>query len=123
MKPGYKGLVSTPAATKFYRSKERLAKQTQKIDLSTDCELEWLPQETLFFNQSISENQLIFNLKAKNNRLIAWDIVGLGRPARNEGFNDGALFQSLELYIEGEPIFIDRLQIDSSTSLIGLSLI
>mgnify|MGYP000412740288 CR=1 FL=1 len=119
MKPGSRGLVSTPAATKFYRSNDRLAKQTQKISMSTDCELEWLPQETLFFNQSISENKLTFNLQEKNNRLIAWDIVGLGRPARNEGFNDATLFQSLELFIANELVFIDRLQIENNSSLIN----
>ncbi|MBN2865116.1 MAG: urease accessory protein UreD [Thiotrichales bacterium] len=118
MKPDTKGLVSTPAATKFYRSNDRLAKQTQTINLSSDCELEWLPQETLFFNESVSENSLKFTLQSQNNKLIAWDIIGLGRPARGEGFENGSLFQSLELHIEDRLIFLDRLHIDLNSSLI-----
>lgn len=110
-----KGLVSTPAATKFYRSKERIAKQVQKIEMSRECELEWLPQETLFFDKSVSENVLRFALDSTSNKLIAWDIVGLGRPASGEGFDDGSLAQSLELMIDGSLVFVDRLKIDGKS--------
>lgn len=118
LKDGSKGLISTPAATKFYRSKGRLAKQVQAIDMSDSCELEWLPQETLFFDQSVSENVLSFNLNNSNNKLIAWDIVGLGRPASGEGFDNGILAQSLELTIEGSLVFVDRLNVDGKTLLL-----
>jgi len=118
LKDNSKGLVSTPSATKFYRSKGRLAKQIQKIEMSSGCELEWLPQETLFFDQSISENILSFHLNNSNNKLIAWDIVGLGRPASGEWFDNGALTQSLELMIEGDLVFVDRLNIDQETLLL-----
>lgn len=47
--PAAKGMVSTPAATKFYRSNQRLATQVQNIKLSAESQMEWLPQETLFF--------------------------------------------------------------------------
>ena len=118
LKDGSKGLVSTPAATKFYRSKGRLAKQIQKIEMDNECELEWLPQETLFFDQSVAENVLSFHLNNSNNKLIAWDIVGLGRPASGEGFDNGSLAQSLELMIEGSLVFVDRLNIDQESLLV-----
>lgn len=115
MKDRSKGLISTPAATKFYRSKNRVAKQIQKIEMSSECELEWLPQETLFFDRSISENILRFTLNSTSNKLIAWDIVGLGRPASGEGFDNGSLAQSLELIIDGTLVFVDRLKIDGKS--------
>lgn len=115
MQDGSKGLVSTPAATKFYRSKERIAKQIQKIEMSSECGLEWLPQETLFFDKSVSENVLRFTLDDRKNKLIAWDIVGLGRPASGEGFDNGSLAQSLELIIDGSLVFVDRLKIDGNS--------
>ncbi|WP_158236015.1 urease accessory protein UreD [Hydrogenovibrio sp. SC-1] len=109
--PQSKGSIGTPAATKFYRSDGRLATQRQTVTLTENVEVEWLPQETLFFNQSRVNNSLKFILSKANNKLIAWDIVGLGRPASGEGFEQGELQQSLELWIEDKLIFVDRLKI------------
>jgi urease accessory protein len=119
LKDNSKGLVSTPAATKFYRSTGRLAKQIQSIEMDSDCELEWLPQETLFFDEAVVENNLSFHLKDANSKLIAWDIVGLGRPARGEGFENGILNQSLELMIDDSLVFVDRLKIDKESLILN----
>jgi len=119
LKEASKGLVSTPAATKFYRSNNRMAKQLQTIEMHAQSELEWLPQETLFFDESISENTLKFNLTSSDAKLIAWDIVGLGRPARGEGFGKGELLQSLELKIDNRLVFVDRLRVDAQTALLS----
>lgn len=117
-KPEANGLVSTPAATKFYRSQGRLAKQTQTIHVSEYTEMEWLPQETLFFDHSNVDNRLIIRLDSPNNKLIAWDIVGLGRPTRGEGFASGVLTQSLEFWIENQLIFVDRLKLSQDSMLL-----
>lgn len=105
---GSQAIVSTPAATKFYRSNEQWAKQTQTITLKAKTEMEWLPQETLFFNQSFAQNELVFNLENDSAKLIAWDIVGLGRPARAERFDVGELKQSLKLTVAGRLKLLDR---------------
>ncbi len=110
-KPGSKGMISTPSATKFYRSENRLASQVQIIHLSEASEAEWLPQETLFFNRCKVNNTLKFELDSPDNKLIAWDIVGLGRPASGEGFEQGELIQSLELRIAEKRLFVDRLRL------------
>lgn len=114
-----KGMVSTPAATKFYRSQGLLAKQHQTIHVTEHAEVEWLPQETLFFNQSNVENRLVIDMESPRNKLIAWDIVGLGRPARGEGFESGCLNQSLEFWVDGELVFLDRLQLTPESNLIN----
>ncbi len=126
---GAQGLISTPAATKFYRSKSEKAYQLQKIEMDVEGELEWLPQETLFFNRSVSDNKIIFKLASANNKLIAWDIIGLGRPHSGERFEQGELSQSIELFVEDELIFVDRLHVtpesgvtDSVASFDGKSL-
>ena len=41
-------LLTTPAATKFYRSGGKLARQVQGVD-AADAIVEWLPQETIFY--------------------------------------------------------------------------
>jgi len=109
------GLISTPAATKFYRSSGDTAYQTQTVVMSKGCELEWLPQETLFFNASKSKNKIVFKMQSPDNSLIAWDIVGLGRPHRGECFEEGLLDQRLEFYIEDELVFFDRIKLTDSS--------
>ena len=43
-------LITTPGATKFYRSKTDLvSQQTQKISVAKDAVVEWLPQQNIFF--------------------------------------------------------------------------
>ncbi|WP_373017694.1 urease accessory protein UreD [Thiomicrorhabdus sp.] len=117
--PGSKGIVSTPAATKFYRSDGRMATQTQTVHLTENVEVEWLPQETLFFNKSIVKNSLKFVLNQANNKFIAWDIVGLGRPASGEGFEQGELQQSFEVWIDGRLVFLDRLKLLPQSNLLN----
>lgn len=117
--PGAKGSVSTPAATKFYRSDGRLATQVQTLTLSQGVEAEWLPQETLFFNQSNVQNTLKIMLEDAHNKFIAWDLTGLGRPASSEGFEQGQLQQTLELWIDNQLFFLDRMQLTPQSPLLN----
>src|SRR6476620_11342443 len=45
---GAHALITTPAATKFYRSDGRVAHQRQEI-VADAASIEWLPQETIVF--------------------------------------------------------------------------
>lgn len=102
-------MVSTPAATKFYRSTGSLATQQQTIDVFENAELEWLPQETLYFNQSYVHNSLMINLKTSHAKVIAWDIVGLGRPESGEAYQEGFLKQTIEFKVAGILKFRDQM--------------
>ncbi|WP_024851773.1 urease accessory protein UreD [Hydrogenovibrio kuenenii] len=113
-----KGMVSTPAATKFYRSNNRLATQSQFAILEEEAELEWLPQETLFFESSNADNVIRFQLH-ESCKLIAWDIVGLGRPESGEVYAKGQLKQRLEFILNGKKIFIDRLTLVPNSPLLA----
>lgn len=113
-----KGMVSTPAATKFYRSNNRLATQSQFVILEEKAELEWLPQETLFFESSNADNVVRFQLH-ESCKLIAWDIVGLGRPESGDVYAKGQLKQRLEFILDGKKVFIDRLSLVPNSSLLA----
>ncbi|BBP45179.1 urease accessory protein UreD [Thiosulfatimonas sediminis] len=108
LKPNAKVFISTPAATKFYRSTGACAVQLQQLTLYENTQLEWLPQEALFFNQCKVRNHLQFNLMTEQAALIAWDVVGFGRPAMNEVFSEGELHQKIEIRLADKPIFIDQ---------------
>lgn len=106
-------LLTTPAATKFYRCAGRRARQRQvlKVDRAT---LEWLPQESIFYPDAHARSDTIVELTS-NSRFIGWEIPCLGLPARGEPFKRGQLRLSMEVWVDGVPRFIDRLHIDGES--------
>ena len=100
-------LITTPAATKFYRGNDFQAKQIQTINISAGCKMEWLPQETIFFSGCEANTNTIVNLE-DDAQFIGWEIICLGRPASNEIFDQGYIRQVVEVWRDKEPIVIER---------------
>ena len=100
-------LITTPAANKFYLSKQRYARQNQNIIIQENSHFEWLPQETIVYNSAYVKARTRFDLH-HNASLIAWDIICLGRPAANEQFTHGHFNQHIEVWQENKALFIDR---------------
>ncbi len=104
-------LVTTPGATKFYRSAEQWAEQTQCLTVSDGGILEWLPQENIFFNDAkVKLNSTI--ILAETARFMGWEMHCFGRPALNEGFDNGSLMGKTEIQIAGKKILIERLALE-----------
>ena len=104
---GAQALLTTPAATKFYRSAERYAAQTLRALVAHNATLEWLPQETIVFDSAWARSHTRVEL-ARDARFIGWEVVCLGRPVNLETFTRGAWQQRLEVWRDGVPLFIDR---------------
>ncbi len=93
---GAHGLVTTPGATRFYRSEAGLATQQVHARLETGSRLEWLPLEAIAYNGCDGLNRAVFDL-APEAELITWDITALGLPAADLPFAQGTFRQHLEL--------------------------
>jgi len=100
-------LITTPAATKFYRGNGYEAKQVQKIEVRAGCKMEWLPQETIFFSGCEAKTKTIINLQ-DGAQFIGWEILCLGRPASKEKFEQGFCRQMIEVWRDKEPVVIER---------------
>lgn len=109
-------LLTTPGATKFYRSSGQQAHQHQQFSISGS--LEWLPQENIFFPGANSRLTTHIELTA-DARYIGWEIQCLGRPVISERFEHGQLVLSTQLFRERKPLFIDRLSINGASDLSG----
>jgi urease accessory protein len=109
---GSHALLTTPAATKFYRCESQHARQLQQLR-ARNANIEWLPQESIFYRGARARSDTIVDLD-ESARFIGWEIPCLGLPARAEPFDRGQLRLSLELWIDGAPRFIDRLHIDGA---------
>lgn len=104
-------LITTPGATKFYRSAGAVARQTQHICVEPGATIEWLPQENIFFPGAEVELDTRVDLQG-DARLALWEIQCLGRPAIGEGFDRGHIDSRLSVFRDGQPIILDRLRVE-----------
>lgn len=107
--PSAHGLITTPGATRFYRSTGELAVQRTQIDLEPGARLEWLPLEALCFSGCKAENRLRMNL-APGAELIGWDVTALGLPQSEKPFASGRFLQHLEV----PGLWLERAQLDAA---------
>lgn len=89
-------LVTTPAATRFYRSNAGEAAQVVQAAVGEGGRLEWLPQEALAYPGCIARNEVRLSLSAGAS-LFATEVLGLGLPAAGQDFDSGRLLQHLEI--------------------------
>lgn len=93
---GAHGLITTPGATRFYRSEGAPALQRSHLRLAGNARLEWLPLESIAYSGCMAENRITMEL-APSAQLMGWDITALGLPAANAPFERGRYQQHLEL--------------------------
>jgi urease accessory protein len=89
-------LVTTPGATRFYRSTGAPATQRLRALIAAGARLEWLPLETLAYSGCIGENRMRFEL-APGAEMMGWDVLALGLPASDQAFVRGRFTQRIEL--------------------------
>ncbi|MEA3395328.1 MAG: urease accessory protein UreD [Pseudomonadota bacterium] len=96
VQPEAHGLVTTPGATRFYKSATEPAVQSVHAQLAPGARLEWLPLEALAYNQCRAENKAVFEL-APGAELMGWDITALGLPEAGLPFVEGTFAQHIEV--------------------------
>ena len=119
---GAHGLVTTPGATRFYRSLGEVALQRAHVQLAAGARLEWLPLETLCYSGCLAHNHLTMNL-APGAEMMGWDVTALGLPNAGLPFVEGCLEQHIELpavWLEHAKLKAhDTLLLDSPLGLAG----
>lgn len=93
---GTHALITTPGATRFYRSDGATARQQVHLQLAAGARVEWLPLETIAHAGCIAENRLTLDL-ADGAECLGWELLALGLPAAGEAFDRGSFLQQLEL--------------------------
>ncbi len=93
---GTHGLLTTPGATRFYRSEGPLALQTTRLTLQAGARLEWLPLEALCYSDCQAENRLVMDMQP-GAELLGWDVTAFGLPQANLPFVQGRFAQHIEL--------------------------
>jgi urease accessory protein len=96
LEAGTHAVVTTPGATRFYRSAGAPAVQQARLTLAEGARLEWLPLEAIAHRDCLAENRVSLQL-APGAEAMGWDVLALGLPASGEAFDRGSFLQHLEL--------------------------
>ncbi|MGF1932874.1 MAG: urease accessory protein UreD [Nostoc sp. ChiQUE02] len=107
LQPQAQALITTAAASKIYRSNGLQSRQTIEMQVNAGACLEWLPQETILFNDAIYRQDLRVEL-ATGGSWLGWEITRFGRSARGEKFLQGEWRSHTEIWQQGVPLWIDR---------------
>lgn len=106
---GSHGLITTPGASRFYRSEGELALQRTRIRLAQGARLEWLPLEAICYSGCRAENRLTIEAEP-GAEMIGWDVTALGLPNANQPFERGTYLQ----HIEVPGVWLERGRIDAA---------
>ncbi len=93
---GSHALITTPGATRYYRSDGAPATQRVTARLADGARLEWLPLETIAYDGCLARNEMRFEL-APGAQMMGWDLLALGLPAADLAWRRGHYEQRIEL--------------------------
>ena len=113
---GAHGLVTTPGATRFYRSEGAPALQRTQLQLAAGARLEWLPLEAIAYPGCLAENRLTMDL-APGAELIGWDVTAFGLPAADLPYDVPATGQFSQ-HIELPGVWLERARVRASDTLL-----
>jgi len=100
-------LLTTPGAAKWYRANGKPAWQRVGIRVGQDARLEWLPQETIFFDATDANLLQEVDLES-GARYLGCDILCFGRSASGERFARGTVRQQLQVRQAGRLLWWDQ---------------
>ena len=99
--------LTTPGATRWYRSAGRVATQNVDARVGEGALLEWLPQGTIVHDGARASARLRIELAA-DAAFIGAEVTSLGRRASDEHFRCGEWRQRFEIVRDGAPIWSER---------------
>ena len=104
--------VTTQAAERIYRATTGEAVITNTLTLGEDCQMDWLPQETILFEGSALKRQLNVTM-AESASLLAVESLVLGRRAMGENLHTASLSDQWRIRRGGRLIYADALRFDA----------
>lgn len=113
---GGRATATTQAAEKIYRAAlvaEAPARIETTLRVEPGATLEWLPQETIVFDGARLRRRVEADMAA-DARLLACEMVVLGRGASGERFTRGAVYDGWRLRRGGRLVWADALALDGA---------
>ncbi len=104
---GAHALLTTPGAGKWYRANGKVSRQTVTLAAGAGAALEWLPQETIFFDDAAVALEHKVDLAA-GARYIGLEVLCFGRRASGEVFKSGLVKQRTQIRSGGKLVWWEQ---------------
>lgn len=105
--------VTTPGAAKWYRANGKVSRQDVRIAAGAGAAFEWMPQETIFFDDANVVLDHAVQLE-EGARYIGAEILCFGRRASGETFRLGLIRQRTEVRSAGKLVWWEQGALDAA---------
>jgi urease accessory protein len=109
-----RALLTTPGATKWYRSEGAWASQQLHFSVGSDASVEWLPRENIFFDGANASLQLDVDLSGQA-KYFGWDIASFGRRASGETWRRGKLHMHTHIRCADRVLWSEVANVDAQS--------
>jgi len=100
-------LLTTPGAAKWYKANGKVSRQQVRLSVGAGAALEWLPQETIFYDHADVVLDQHVELAADAS-YIGGEILCMGRRASGESFSAGKVTQRTQIRRGGKLIWWEQ---------------
>lgn len=114
--PDAAALLTTPGAAKWYRANGKVSRQRIGLDVGAGATLEWLPQETIFFDDACVDLEHSVDL-APDAHYIGLEILCFGRTASGERYTRGRVRQETRIRRGGKLLWHERGLLEGGSAL------
>lgn len=107
--------ITTPGAAKWYKANGHTSHQKIRIYVRKGSSLEWVPQETIFYNNANVEidHQVILEDDAV---YVSCEILCFGRTAYGETFSNGQIKQRTSIKRNNKLIWLEQIRLLGESS-------
>lgn len=102
--------LTTPSATRVYRTRAQAAVQETRIQMGEGALLEYLPDHVIPYRDSKLRQSLRVEMD-RGSRAIFWDALAAGRVAHGERWNFHEVDSHTEIFLRGRAVFLNRTRI------------
>ena len=108
--------VTTQAAERAYCAQcGEIAMINNRLELRGSARLDWLPQETILFNNCAFERSLRVAMDAQSTLLLVEALV-FGRTAMGEALGQCHFKDRIEIFRDGSPLFVDSIMLNGDAT-------
>ena len=100
-------LATSPGAAKWYRANGRVSHQAVRLRVDAGAAVEWLPQDTIFYDAASVMLHHDVDLAA-GSTYIGSEVLCFGRVAAGEAFTTGRVAQRTCIRQDGRPIWWEQ---------------
>lgn len=118
LRAGCAALLTTPGASKWYKSLGREARVSQQFGIARNAVLEWLPQPSIVYDQARASAQTQILLE-DGALYMGWDITCMGRTASGERYAAGQLQQRTEIRQSGKLLWLEQARLAGSDPMLA----